>query len=399
MVSDVIADQTGSGGTGGNAGAGNLIIFGAGTIVLAASNTYTGGTSITSNGGTLELAAINAAGNPASHGGGISFIGSGAATLQIDQAALSGSGTFANPVSGFSGGHVIDLAGLAYDPNATATITGSTLAVSSGGVTDQLTLGDVNDATPQYVTAASDGHGGTLVSPTPAAPPTPPGTDTIVLDVSEDAYQGDAQYTVSVDGTTIGGTRTATASHAAGATQAVDIPGNFGPGPHTIGVTFLNDAYGGSPDTDRNLYVGSVSYDGQATTPPSAALYTAGAASFSTQPAPAPTNLTLLLAEDAYGGDAQYSVAIDGQQVGAAGSVTASNAAGQTQAVDISQVLTPGVHDLAVSFLNDAYGGSPSADRNLYLAGVQENGTSLPGASYSFYGSGTDHISFTVAQA
>ena len=220
-----------------------------------------------------------------------------------------------------------------------------------------------------------------------------------MLDVSEDAYGGDAQFTVSVDGTTIGGTRTATASHSAGATQAVDIPGNFGPGPHTIGVTFLNDAYGGSPSTDRNLYVDSVSYDGQATTPPSAALYAAGTASFSTQPAAAPTNLSLLLAEDAYQGDAQYSVAIDGQQVGAPGTVTASNAAGQTQAVDIAQVLTLGVHDLAVSFLNDAYGGSPSTDRNLYLAGVQENGTSLPGASYSFYSNGTDHIPFTVAQA
>jgi len=40
---------------------------------------------------------------------------------------------------------------------------------------------------------------------------TPSGPDTIVLYVQEDAYQGDAQYTVAVDGTQVGGIRTETA--------------------------------------------------------------------------------------------------------------------------------------------------------------------------------------------
>ena len=46
QVFDVIADQTGSGGTGANAGAGHLTLDGAGTLDLIAANTFTGGTTI-----------------------------------------------------------------------------------------------------------------------------------------------------------------------------------------------------------------------------------------------------------------------------------------------------------------------------------------------------------------
>ena len=62
-------------------------------------------------------------------------------------------------------------------------------------------------------------------SPPPSTPtplPTVPvgsGADTLDLQVNEDAWNGDAQFTVAVDGQQIGGTLTALASHAAGATQ------------------------------------------------------------------------------------------------------------------------------------------------------------------------------------
>jgi hypothetical protein len=44
------------------------------------------------------------------------------------------------------------------------------------------------------------------------------GSDTLALAVAEDAYLGDAQFTISVDGTQIGGTQTTTALRNAGAT-------------------------------------------------------------------------------------------------------------------------------------------------------------------------------------
>ena len=74
--------------------------------------------------------------------------------------------------------------------------------------------------------------------------------------------KGDATFTVSVDGKQIGGTFTAAASHAAGQEQSVTLNGDFGPGTHYVAVNFLNDAWGGTPSTDRNLYVDSITYNG-----------------------------------------------------------------------------------------------------------------------------------------
>ncbi len=52
-ISDVIADQTGSGGTGTNAGSWNLTKSGTGALVLSSKNNYTGTTTV--NGGTLQV--------------------------------------------------------------------------------------------------------------------------------------------------------------------------------------------------------------------------------------------------------------------------------------------------------------------------------------------------------
>ncbi len=92
------------------------------------------------------------------------------------------------------------------------------------------------------------------------------GSDKLVLKISEDAYKGDAQYTVSVDGQQVGGTLTAHGAHVAGSTAQDDtltVQGSFGAGPHTVSVNFLNDAYDG-PGNDRNLYVDAASYNGAA---------------------------------------------------------------------------------------------------------------------------------------
>jgi hypothetical protein len=84
----------------------------------------------------------------------------------------------------------------------------------------------------------------------------------IVLHLSEDAYLGDAQYTISVDGQQVGGVRTETALHSQGQSEAVTLPFLYAAGPHTVAVTFLNDAYAGTPSTDRNLYVDGIDFLG-----------------------------------------------------------------------------------------------------------------------------------------
>ena len=111
-VGDVITDQTGSGGTGANAGAGALVKAGAGTLVLSASNSYTGGTRLEAGklqftsagnlgsgglafaGGTLELAAGTATLNQAlsfEDASGRLLVGGGA-SLTVGGATAGGSG-------------------------------------------------------------------------------------------------------------------------------------------------------------------------------------------------------------------------------------------------------------------------------------------------------------------
>ena len=107
-----------------------------------------------------------------------------------------------------------------------------------------------------------------------------PGSNVIALGISEDAYLGHAQYTVAVDGKQVGGTRIAAAAHTAGQSQAVVLEGTFGSGPHTVTVAFLNDAYGGSSSTDRNLYVKGIDVSGIPAAGTSAGLYSAGTTHF-----------------------------------------------------------------------------------------------------------------------
>jgi hypothetical protein len=105
---------------------------------------------------------------------------------------------------------------------------------------------------------------------------------TVTLGLAEDAYQGDAQYSATVDGgAAVNGTVTVLES--SGNSQPVNLTVSDGV-PHTVVVTFLNDAYGGSAALDRNLYVNYVKYNG-VTVPGSAGLYSSGA-KFSTTVSP-----------------------------------------------------------------------------------------------------------------
>ena len=216
--------------------------------------------------------------------------------------------------------------------------------------------------------------------------------DTLQLSLSEDAYQGDAQCVITVDGKTVGGTVTVTASHAQGQAQSVSLSGQWGPGAHDVGVQFLNDAWGGTAATDRNLYVNGVALDGQASTAAPVAQMANGTAHMATGASP----LVLQLSEDAYQGDAQFTVSVDGKTLGGAQSVGASHAAGAVQNFAFAQAMAAGTHDVAVSFLNDAWGGTAATDRNLYVQAIDANGAALPGTAAALMGTSTQHFSLVV---
>jgi hypothetical protein len=71
--------------------------------------------------------------------------------------------------------------------------------------------------------------------------------------------------------------------------------------------------------------------------------------------------------------------------------VTAPNAQGQSQLFTLGD-LSAGAHDIAVSFINDLYAGTPSTDRNLYVTGIDVGGTLAPNTSAAILGDWTTHF-------
>jgi hypothetical protein len=151
-----------------------------------------------------------------------------------------------------AGGYQIALGAGTY----TTTFSGGSLAKP---VTKSFTIGTSNVAVDLNSRVDSPTR---ITTPPPSTVVLGSGNDTLALFVGEDAWNGDAQFTVSVDGKQIGGTQTATASHAAGQSQEFDINGTLTAGQHTATVNFLNDGWGGTPSTDRNLYVTSAKING-----------------------------------------------------------------------------------------------------------------------------------------
>ncbi len=232
------------------------------------------------------------------------------------------------------------------------------------------------------------------------APVTPSGgASTLVVRLSEDAWQGDAQAWISVDGERIGTMQTITALRSSGQTQNVVLKGDWGPGPHSVGVQFLNDAYGGTPSTDRNLHVEAVSMNGVTSGDAPQHLYSAGLRSFGVDTAgakPGAGSLVLHLSEDAYQGDAMFQVAVDGKALGGPQTVTALHGNGGAQVFAFDADLAAGAHDVAVTFLNDLWHGTPSTDRNLHVEAIEYGGKAMPGTAATLYSAGTQHFGISV---
>ena len=105
-------------------------------------------------------------------------------------------------------------------------------------------------------------------------------------------------------------------------------------------------------------------------------------------------SLALYMAEDAYGGDAEISVAIDGSTVLPDVVITAGRS-GMPQAVPVPGVLGAGVHTVKVSLLHDNYGGGPAADRNAFVVEALINVVRASTADYQAIYSGSRSFEVT----
>lgn len=141
-ISGVIADQSGSGGTGTNAGAGTLALTGPGTVLLAASNSFTGGIEL--EGGTLVLGAASAAGS-----GEIIFSNDPSLAFTQEDAPR-------NVIDGFGAGDIIDITDLAFSGTALTLTPNADGVLSLPGSSISLTFANA----PAELFLVSDGSGG-----------------------------------------------------------------------------------------------------------------------------------------------------------------------------------------------------------------------------------------------
>jgi hypothetical protein len=252
------------------------------------------------------------------------------------------------------------------------------------GITDHPLIVEVEPGTTTTTTP--------ITTPTVTTPPVAT-TETLTLNIAEDAWKGNADYTISVDGKQVGGVRAASALQADNHSNVVSVTGDWGLGTHDVQLTFLNDAWGGSDATDRNLYINGIAFDGVTYAGTSKEMNAGGAYDYtvggSTSKASAPADTLILhLSGNASGGNAQFTLIIDGKAASTPQGVSVAHSSGLWQSASFSGNFGAGTHTIAIQFDNAAAG------RDLYVNGINLNG--------KHYGAGVvelttiSHTTFTV---
>ncbi len=261
--------------------------------------------------------------------------------------------------------------------------------VSTGLKAALMTTGQTTLAVPASPAAALPAPAPPPPSPvtnTPLPPPTAgTGLDLAII-LGAESWQGDPQAVVRVDGVQVW-SGAVTAAHATGG-AAIALGQVAAGAAHAVTVSFLNDGWGGSASTDRNLHVEDIRLGG-VSTGLKAALLTNGdvtlalpaiAPPAAPNPAPSPpvpppgVALSIVLGGDSWQGDPQAVVRVDGVQAWA-GTVSAAHATGGAS-IALGQVAAGVAHAVTISFLNDGWGGSASTDRNLYVEDIRLDGAS-----------------------
>lgn len=84
--------------------------------------------------------------------------------------------------------------------------------------------------------------------------------DTLKVYLTQDEYLGNAKGKIMLNGAVLG--EVTVMARRGTASQEFKYEGSWGPGPHRLRIEFTNNAYGGTPDKNRNLIVNSYDYNG-----------------------------------------------------------------------------------------------------------------------------------------
>lgn len=353
-------------------GGGNIEAAGIGTLTLRNTLVRDGlaGPEISSGADNTVLDAVRIS---QAHGGGaaaLDLVGGGRATV-TSSAIEKGASSEAAPLIQVGGGG-----------SGNVTVSGTTLISPLPG--PLVTANPAAAATGVAVNLAAPWGAAAAPAPAPLTVPVlAPATQrgVLALRVSQDAWRGDARFTITVDGMQVGGTLTASAAHGAGQTQSFVIAGQFAPGPHSVTVRFVNDLNGPNGQ-GRALHLDGATFNGEPFGAP-AFLPGNGAVTIATAPVTRATPVVVNLSASAGPGDAQAFIAIDGRVLGGLQSI------GGTQPLRFVLDLEPGVHTATVTPLNLAGG------RRLVLDSIEAAGQLYPGAATALDRPTT--LAFTVA--
>jgi hypothetical protein len=223
------------------------------------------------------------------------------------------------------------------------------------------------------------------------------GQDEIVLSISQDYFNGSAQYRVFINGNQVGGTLTASALKSLAEADTVTIRGDFGD-TITVRVQMVNDFLGSSTARDRNLYVNAITYNGQdlptraylANNTPQDFVFKADGTMISPPalvkpepnavPLPAidplppkmvilgdgPDEVVISINQDWHLESAKYVVLLNGKQVGGVQEAAAFRSAGETDTLILRGHFSDGPASIGIRFINDQTDGY-GRDRNLYV--------------------------------
>jgi len=111
--------------------------------------------------------------------------------------------------------------------------------------------------------------------------------------------------------------------------------------------------------------------------------------------------LALTISEDLGESSAQFTVLVDGQQIGGTQTVNAAalQANRLAQTFDVNGNFSAGSHVVTIDFLNATSAGDPGSDSVLYFTGATINGSAITGAALTETTDGQQSFTFTESVA